>query len=118
MESEEQTDLDSLLSELEPDGTDYPTPAAEPAAARRRDPRQLLAKIPVQLTLEVGTATVSLAELMNVEEGTVLELDRLAGEPLLIKVNGTVVGQAEVVVSGENYGLKILDLEHLGDFTP
>ncbi|KWH08489.1 flagellar motor switch protein FliN [Burkholderia territorii] len=114
----EQPDLDSLLDDLGPDGTDRPAPADAPAAAPRRDPRQLLAKIPVQLTLEVGTATVSLAELMNVEEGTVLELDRLAGEPLLIKVNGTIVGRAEVVVSGENYGLKVLDLEHLGDFAP
>jgi flagellar motor switch protein FliN len=115
MDSNESKELDALMDDLPPDS---PADILEPAAAPRRDPRQLLAKIPVQLTLEVGTATVSLAELMEVDAGSVLELDRLAGEPLLIKVNGAVVGRAEVVVAGENYGLKIIDLEHLGDFAP
>lgn len=115
MDSNEPNDLDALLDDLP---ADAPADTATAAHAPRRDPRQLLAKIPVQLTLEVGTATVSLAELMNIDEGTVLELDRLAGEPLLVKVNGTTVGHAEVVVSGENYGLKVIDLENLGDFAP
>jgi len=43
----------------------------------------------------------------------VIELDTLAGEPLVIKVNGTPIGRAEVVVSGENYGLKVLELSEL-----
>jgi flagellar motor switch protein FliN/FliY len=43
----------------------------------------------------------------------VLELDTLAGDPLVIKVNGTPIGRAEVVVSGENYGLKVLQLNDL-----
>ncbi|TBW58682.1 flagellar motor switch protein FliN, partial [Burkholderia thailandensis] len=83
MDSNEPNDLDALLDDLP---TDAPADTATTADAPRRDPRHLLAKIPVQLTLEVGTATVSLAELMNIDEGTVLELDRLAGEPLLVKV--------------------------------
>ncbi|MGU7840060.1 flagellar motor switch protein FliN [Burkholderia sp. AW33-5] len=115
MDSHKHDDLDALLDDLQPD---LPDDAHEAAATPRRDSRRLLTKIPVQLTLEVGAATVSLAELMNIDAGSVLELDRLAGDPLVVKVNGTTVGHAEVVVSGENYGLRIVDLEQLGDFTP
>jgi len=43
----------------------------------------------------------------------VLPLDAMAGEPLVIKVNGTAIGRAEVVVAGEQYGLKVIDLDGL-----
>ncbi len=89
--------------------------AAEPAPARRsaRDLPQMMRKIPVTLTLEVGAARVSLQELMAIGPDSVLELDTLAGAPLVIKVNGTPIGRAEVVVAGENYGLKVIDLDGL-----
>lgn len=105
----ELADLDDLQPQLSRD-TEFQSP--------HHDKRQLLSKIFVQLALEVGTATVSLTDLMNIDEGSVLELDRLAGEPLLVKINGTIVGHAEVVVSGENYGLRIIDIEQIGDIAP
>lgn len=90
---------------------------AEPAeAAPRNAPRdlpQMMRKIPVTLTLEVGSARISLHELMSIGPDSVVELDILAGEPLVIKVNGTPIGRAEVVVAGENYGLKVIDLDGL-----
>lgn len=84
------------------------------AEAAPRAPLQLLRRIPVRLTLEVGSATLPLSELVALEHGSVVELDRLAGEPLLIKVNGTTIGRAEVVVAGDNYGLKVVELDDLG----
>jgi flagellar motor switch protein FliN/FliY len=84
-----------------------------PAAAPRRDLPAMMRKIPVTLTLEVGSARISLEELMNIGADSVVELDVLAGEPLVIKVNGTAIGRAEVVVAGENYGLKVIDLDGL-----
>ncbi|OQS33884.1 flagellar motor switch protein FliN [Chromobacterium haemolyticum] len=84
----------------------------------KRNPHDLLTRIPVHLSLEVGSTTVSLADLLALDEGSVLELNRLAGEPLLIKVNDTVVGTAEVVVIGESYGLKIVDLDNMGSVIP
>ena len=84
-----------------------------PAAAPRRDLPQMMRKIPVTLTLEVGSARISLQELMAIGPDSVVELDVLAGEPLVIKVNGTAIGRAEVVVAGENYGLKVIDLDGL-----
>jgi len=79
----------------------------------RRDIPQMMRKIPVTLTLEVGSARISLQDLMAIGPDSVIELDVLAGEPLVIKVNGTPIGRAEVVVAGENYGLKVIDLDGL-----
>ena len=87
-------------------------PAAPPARPRR-DFAQMMRKIPVTVTLEVGAARISLQELAAIEPNSVIELDALAGEPLVIKVNGTPIGRAEVVVTGENYGLKVLELSDL-----
>lgn len=78
-----------------------------------RDLPQMMRKIPVTLTLEVGSARISLQELMAIGPDSVIALDVLAGEPLVIKVNGTPIGRAEVVVAGEQYGLKVLDLDGL-----
>ncbi|SCK17467.1 flagellar motor switch protein FliN [Vogesella sp. LIG4] len=108
MEPTDAFDIDAMLA-------DTAEPAVTEAAdsAPRRDNLQMLRKIPVTLTLEVGSAKVSLLELMGIGPGSVVELDRLAGEPLLIKVNGTTVGKAEVVVAGDNYGLKVVELAAL-----
>ena len=84
-----------------------------PEPKPRRDLPQMMRKIPVTLTLEVGSARISLQELMAIGPDSVVELDVLAGEPLVIKVNGTAIGRAEVVVAGENYGLKVIDLDGL-----
>lgn len=83
------------------------------ASRTRRDIPQMMRKIPVTLTLEVGSARISLQDLMAIGPDSVIELDVLAGEPLVIKVNGTPIGRAEVVVAGENYGLKVIDLDGL-----
>jgi flagellar motor switch protein FliN/FliY len=74
---------------------------------------QMMRRIPVTLTLEVGSARISLQELMEIGPSSVLPLDVLAGEPLVIKVNGAAIGRAEVVVAGEQYGLKVIDLDGL-----
>ena len=95
---------------------DLDSEAALQAAAGRSSARQLpqmMRRIPVTLTLEVGSVRISLQELMDIGPSSVLPLDSLAGEPLVIKVNGTAIGRAEVVVAGENYGLKVLDLDGL-----
>ena len=85
---------------------------ATPAPGVARLPA-MMRRIPVTLTLEVGAARVSLQELMAIGPASVIPLDTLAGEPLVIKVNGTPIGRAEVVVAGEQYGLKVIDLDGL-----
>lgn len=113
MSQPDDFDLEQLFDEPAAD-------TATPARAPERDLRGLLRKIPVRLTLEVGGADVSLADLFAIEHGSVIELDKLAGEPLDIRVNGTLIGRAEVVVSGENYGLRVVELSEIDvdSFTP
>lgn len=67
-------------------------------------------KIPVNVTLEVASVEISLKELMDVDANSVIILDKLAGEPLDVKVNGALFAKAEVVVMNGNYGLRVLEL--------
>jgi flagellar motor switch protein FliN/FliY len=101
--------IDDELAEEAAEGKQ--TAAAAPKAAPRLP--QMMRRIPVTLTLEVGSARISLQELMAIGPDSVLPLDAMAGEPLVIKVNGAAIGRAEVVVAGEQYGLKVIDLDGL-----
>jgi flagellar motor switch protein FliN/FliY len=67
-------------------------------------------RIPVNVTLEVASTEISLKELMDVDASSVIVLDKLAGEPLDVKVNGALFAKAEVVVMNGNYGLRIVEL--------
>ncbi|MGR2681267.1 MULTISPECIES: flagellar motor switch protein FliN [Chromobacterium] len=114
MDLNDDFDLGGVLDGLDGQNDADAKPADDGAARRpQRDMTQFLRKIPVRLTLEVGGADISLADLVNIENGSVVELDKLAGEPLDIKVNGTVIGRGEVVVAGENYGLRVVELNDL-----
>ena len=115
MSASDNTDQESLPADLpenlgeEPGSSDTSGRPEQP----HRNFTQMMRKIPVTLTLEVGAARISLQELASLQPSSVVELDTLAGEPLVIKVNGTPIGRAEVVVSGENYGLRVLELTDL-----
>ncbi|KJM59209.1 flagellar motor switch protein FliN [Pluralibacter gergoviae] len=79
----------------------------------------LFSRIPVTLTLEVASVEISLADLMAMNTDSVVELDKMAGEPLDIKVNGIQFGKAEVVVLNDKYGLRIIEFnaKELGELT-
>ncbi|WP_151995096.1 FliM/FliN family flagellar motor switch protein [Buttiauxella massiliensis] len=79
----------------------------------------LFSRIPVNLTLEVASVSISLAELMTISNDSVIELDKMAGEPLDLKVNGIQFGKAEVVVLNDKYGLRIIEFSNhdLGKLT-
>ncbi|EKO3508688.1 flagellar motor switch protein FliN [Vibrio fluvialis] len=66
--------------------------------------------IPVTVTLEVASKEIALGDLMKAGEGSVIELDKLNGEPLDVKVNGSLLGHAEVVVVNDKYGLRLIDV--------
>jgi flagellar motor switch protein FliN/FliY len=85
-------------------------PMAEAAARPAQQDLSFFGKIPVNVTLEVASTEISLKELMDVDTSSVIVLDKLAGEPLDVKVNGALFGKAEVVVMNGNYGLRIVEL--------
>ena len=67
----------------------------------------VLQNIPVTISVEVGRASLKIRDLMRLTQGSVVELDRLAGEPLDLLVNNTLVAQGEVVLVNERYGVRL-----------
>lgn len=66
--------------------------------------------IPVSISMEVGSADISIRNLLQLNQGSVVELDRLAGEPLDVLVNGTLIAHGEVVVVNEKFGIRLTDV--------
>ena len=70
----------------------------------------LIMDVRLMLTLEVGRTRISVRNLLSLTQGSVVELDKLAGEPLDVLVNGTLVAHGEVVVVNEKFGIRLLDV--------
>ena len=68
---------------------------------------EVLQNIPVTISVEVGRTSLKIRDLMRLAQGSVVELDRLAGEPLDLMVNNTPVAQGEVVLVNDRYGVKL-----------
>jgi len=66
--------------------------------------------IPVSISMEVGNTEISIRNLLQLNQGSVIELDRLAGEPLDVLVNGTLIAHGEVVVVNEKFGIRLTDV--------
>lgn len=66
--------------------------------------------IPLKVTVELGRTSVIIKDLLQLGQGSVLELDKLAGEPLEILVNGKLVAKGEVVVVNEKFGIRLTDI--------
>ncbi|MET1076680.1 MAG: flagellar motor switch protein FliN [Pseudomonas sp.] len=92
-----------------------PTSPAAPQALRpSSQDLTFFGKLPVHVTLEVASTEVALKDLMEIDTNSVIMLDKLAGEPLDVKVNGALFAKAEVVVLNGNYGLRITELSGNG----
>jgi len=70
----------------------------------------LILEIPVTIAMEIGRAQISIRNLLQLNQGSVVELDRLAGEPMDVLVNGTLVAHGEVVVVNEKFGIRLTDV--------
>ncbi|MFT5780980.1 MAG: flagellar motor switch protein FliN/FliY [Pseudomonas sp.] len=114
----DQDDIDAMMASA----------AAEPAAprakmeefgavARSTAPVSLdgpnldvILDIPVSISMEVGNTEITIRNLLQLNQGSVIELDRLAGEPLDVLVNGTLIAHGEVVVVNEKFGIRLTDV--------
>lgn len=78
-----------------------------PAAANNLD---LILDIPVALNVELGRTKLAIRNLLQLAQGSVVELDGLAGEPMDVLVNGTLIAQGEVVVVNDKFGIRLTDI--------
>ena len=88
-------------------------PNETPAAAKDNPPTrrlELLLDVPLELSVELGRTRMSIQELLSLGPGSVVELDKVAGEPLDILVNDRLVARGEAVVVNDKFGIRITDI--------
>lgn len=80
------------------------------SASPAGDKLEVILDVPVTLSLEVGRTRIAIRNLLQLNQGSVVELDRAAGEPLDVFVNGTMVAHGEVVVVNDRFGVRLTDV--------
>lgn len=84
--------------------------AGSPQGPGNNPDLDVILDIPVSISMEVGRTAITIRNLLQLNQGSVIELDRLAGEPLDILVNGTLIAHGEVVVVNEKFGIRMTDV--------
>ena len=101
----EQAEEEAKAVELE-ELSDKGTPLSEEESAKL----DAILDIPVTISMEVGRSFISIRNLLQLNQGSVVELDRVAGEPLDVMVNGTLIAHGEVVVVNDKFGIRLTDV--------
>jgi flagellar motor switch protein FliN/FliY len=91
------------LDELKDDGAKAAIDAVHPNM-------DVILEIPVSISMEVGRTNISIRNLLKLSQGSVVELDRFAGDPLDVFINGTLIAHGEVVVVNEKFGIRLTDV--------
>ncbi|MBS3998577.1 MAG: flagellar motor switch protein FliN [Hydrogenophaga sp.] len=86
------------------------TPAPPSSGGNPIQDIQMVLDIPVQLTVELGRTKVPIKYILQLAQGSVVELDALAGEPMDVLVNGYLIAQGEVVVVNDKFGIRLTDI--------
>lgn len=81
-----------------------------PAGAAKSNDIDFILDIPVQLTVELGRTKIAIRNLLQLAQGSVVELDGMAGEPMDVLVNGCLIAQGEVVVVNDKFGIRLTDI--------
>ena len=118
MAEEENTAADNVAADnVAADNVAADNAAAEQTSSQNEDLNsasadnlRVLENIDVKLTVQVGSAELKIRELLRLNEGSVIELDRLAGDPLDILINGTMIAKGEVVMVGERFGIRFSEI--------
>ena len=111
-----QDDIDAMLANeaSRPAMEEFNTPMSPDSEIRFGGPDgpnlDVILDIPVTISMEVGNTNITIRNLLQLNQGSVVELDRLAGEPLDVKVNGTLIAHGEVVVVNEKFGIRLTDV--------
>jgi flagellar motor switch protein FliN/FliY len=107
----EQSAAATTAVALEPERSQIFEPlAATPAGTAATHDIELIMDIPVQLTVELGRTRIPIRHILQLAQGSVVELDGLAGEPMDVLVNGCLIAQGEVVVVNDKFGIRLTDI--------
>jgi len=93
-----------------PDATSTLFPPLDAQATASTHDIDMVMDIPVQLTVELGRTRLTIKNILQLGQGSVVELDGMAGEPMDICINGYLIAQGEVVVVDEKYGIRVTDI--------
>jgi flagellar motor switch protein FliN/FliY len=85
-------------------------PTMKSGLVEGRNDIDMIADIPVQLTVELGRTRIPIRNILQLAQGSVIELEALAGEPMDVLVNGCLIAQGEVVVVNEKFGIRLTDV--------
>ena len=102
-ETENQTNESGPASQTTGTGTGAPSTVTA-------ENLRVLENVEVQMTVKVGNTEIKIRDLLRLNEGAVIELDRLAGDPLDILVNGTMIAKGEIVMVGERFGVRFTEI--------
>ena len=114
-EGEEDPWADALNEQAESEAGSESAPASFDELSDDSTPHpdvklDVVLDIPVNLSMEIGRTKISIRNLLQLNQGSVVELDRLAGEPMDVMVNGTLIARGEVVVVNEKFGIRLTDI--------
>jgi len=104
----EQDEVESSQEQAEPAPLDEFTDAGFNTSGEEN--LEVILDIPVTISMEIGRTKISIRNLLQLNQGSVVELDRLAGEPMDVLVNGTLIAHGEVVVVNEKFGIRLTDV--------
>ncbi len=88
----------------------FPSFAASDGKASMMNELDMILDIPVQISVELGRTKITIKNLLQLAHGSVVELDAMAGEPMDVLVNGTLIAQGEVVVVNDKFGIRLTDI--------
>ena len=88
----------------------FPSFGGDPSKGAIMNDLDIILDIPVQLTVELGRTKLTIKNLLQLAHGSVVELEALAGEPMNVLVNGTLIAQGEVVVVNDKFGIRLTDI--------
>jgi flagellar motor switch protein FliN/FliY len=100
-----------MPAQAEAQTAEFDTLQADSAPEAKSDINMdVILDVPVTLSMEVGRTRVPIRNLLQLNQGSVVELERVAGEPLDVFVNGTLIAHGEVVVVNEKFGIRLTDV--------
>ena len=111
----EQAQADAAMAEQAPNASAQPAqifPSFGDAGGKASMMNELdmILDIPVQIAVELGRTKITIKNLLQLAHGSVVELDAMAGEPMSVFVNGTLIAQGEVVVVNDKFGIRLTDI--------